>query len=178
MPSHVAFPCAGAGFVLGAILGLHRGPLRGRQQATSPAIVCKIHPARQKDEKKRFLIFVTASDRMPMRGAESESRNVTDLEQCCSHGTGWSSLRILVQKNGSGDDRHVPLCMPLWAAVYLSGQFNPQHTVCQVHLRGPGKSATLQVTGVEALEIFPGTLRVSSLLHCAFGVSAHWPYMT
>ena len=93
-----------------------------------------------------------------MRGAESESRNVTDLEQCCSHGTGWSSLRILVQKNGSGDDRHVPLCMPLWATVY------PQHTVCQVHLRGPGKSATLQVTGVEALEIFPGTLRVSSLL--------------
>ncbi|CAE7203041.1 Ube3a [Symbiodinium sp. CCMP2592] len=37
------------------------------------------------EEKKRFLVFVTASDRMPVRG--------------------WASLRLLVQKNGAGDDR-------------------------------------------------------------------------
>lgn len=36
-------------------------------------------------EKRRFLVFVTASDRVPLRG--------------------WSTLRLVVQKNGTGDDR-------------------------------------------------------------------------
>ncbi|CAE7230887.1 Ube3a [Symbiodinium sp. CCMP2456] len=56
------------------------------------------------EEKKRFLVFVTASDRMPVRG--------------------WSSLRLLVQKNGAGDDR-LPtaytcfslLLLPLYSSV-------------------------------------------------------------